>query len=383
MLELGWPYRRHQDVFLGTQRYAAEHGGWQCLVDEFADQHLRGARRAPGPGHDGIIARATRQTLHRARRAGVPVVNVWHNSPALGLPGVFPDYDRAGELAATHLLERGLRRFACTAFPANASHQMLLRGFRTTLAAAGYDCSVHEPATDQHVASEAHWQRFQQTAETWVRSWTPPIGVLVTFNDFTARYLVDVCRRLGRSIPEDVALVIADNDLPICLQPPPSLTGIDLNYERVGYEAARLLDRLMRGGQAPSKPLFIPPGGIVARQSTDFFATDDDMVVAAMRFIAERLAEPIGVTDVARAVHASRRTLERHFCEHAGRSVFAEIRNLRLQRAQRLLLDTNRSLKQIAHECGFGSNMQLYQTFMRFVGSAPSTFRKRRRSGVA
>jgi LacI family transcriptional regulator len=373
MLELHWPYRRHLDVFLGTQRYAQQRGDWECFVDEFADRHLGPpeARR-----YDGIIARAGSLTARRARRARVPVVNVWHNSPAKGLAGVYPDFVRSGALAAAHLRERGLRRFACLMVPSNKTHAALHQGFQAALARAGYDCVVNAAPSDQQEGSERIWERFQHALERWIASWQPPIGVLVGFNDFTARYLADTCRRLGRRVPEDVALVVADNDLPICLQPPPSLTGIDLGYERVGYEAARLLERLMRGRHAPAAPVAVPPAGIVARQSTDFFAAEDELVVAAMRFIAAHLAEPIGVDDVALAVHASRRTLERRFQATAGRSVFAEIRRLRLQRAQRMLLDTDLPIKQIAHASGFGSNMQMYQVFMRFVRVAPTTFRE-------
>jgi LacI family transcriptional regulator len=374
MLELEWPYRRHQDVFLGTQRYAQEHSHWECFVDEFADRHLTGGTRR----YDGIIARAGSLTARRARRAGVPVVNVWHNSPTAGVPGVFPDFVRAGKLAAAHLLDRGLRRFACLMYPPNKTHQELRHGFQTALDGAGYDCATHAAATDHQARSERVWERFQQSLERWVVSWQAPVGVLVAFNGFTARYLADTCRRLGRRIPEDVALVVADNDLPICLEPPPSLSGIDLGHERVGYEAARLLERLISGRRPAAELARVPPAGIVARQSTDFFASDDDMVMAAMRFIAGHLQGPIGVNEVARAVHVSRRTLERRFRATAGRSIFAEIRRLRLERAQRMLLDTDLPIKQIAHASGFGGNMQMYQVFMRFVRLSPSVFRNAR-----
>jgi len=374
MLELAWPYRRHQDVFQGTQRYAQERGDWECFVDEFADRHL-----GSGPGterrYDGIIARAGGLTARRAQRSGVPVVNVWHNSPAEGLPGVYPDFVNAGELAAHHLLERGLRRFVCLLYPPNKTHRELRQGFRTALEAAGYDCVTNAAPSDQQERDARVWGTFQRSLERWVASWQPPIGLLVAFNDFTARYLADMCRRSGLRVPEDVALVAADNDLPICLQPPPSLTGIDLGYERVGYEAACLLDRLIKGARAPAEPVCVRATALVARQSTDFFAAEDEMVVAAMRFIAGHLQEPIGVEDVAAAVHASRRTLERRFRAAAGRSIAAEIRRLRLQFAQRMLLDTDVPIKHVARAAGFGSNMHMYQVFVRCLHAAPGAIR--------
>jgi LacI family transcriptional regulator len=361
-------------VFRGTQRYAQECGEWECYVDEFADRHLAGptSRR-----YDGIIARAGTSLARRARLAGIPIVNVWYNSPAQGLPGVFSDYTDAGELAARHLLERGLRRFVCLAYSRDRTHRELLAGFRHILRGDGYDCMLNEvPTNVQQQPTEYRWEKFEQALEGWIASWRTPIGVLVAYNDFTGRYLADTCRRLGRRVPEDVAIVVADNELPICMQLAPSLTAIELKHERVGYEAARLLDRLMRGGRPPAEPMRVRPTGIFGRQSTDFFVAEDELVVAAMRFIADHLQDRIGVDDVARAVHASRRTLERRLRQAAGRSVSGEIRRLRLERAQRMLLDTDLPIKQIAVAAGFGNNVHMYQTFMRFLNTAPSALRE-------
>jgi LacI family transcriptional regulator len=377
MLELAWPYRRHQDVFLGTQRYAQQRGDWECYVDEFADRHL-GSAAGSERRYDGVIARAGSLTARRGRHAGVPVVNVWHNSPVEGLPGVFPDYASAGAQAAAHLLDRGLRRFVCLLYPANKTHRELRHGFRTALAAAGYDCVSNAAPSDQQERDVRIWRSFQRSLERWIVTWQPPIGLLVAFNDFTARYLADACRRHGFRVPEDVALVAGDNDLPICLQPPPSLTALDMGYERVGYEAAGVLDRLMKGGRAPVEPVCVRATTLVARQSTDFFAAEDQLVVAAMRFIAGHLQKPIDVAQVAAAVHASRRTLERRFRTAAHRSVAAEIRRLRLQVAQRMLLDTDLSIKHIARAAGFGTNMHMYQVFMRCLQVAPGAIRATR-----
>jgi LacI family transcriptional regulator len=370
VLELEWPYRRHVDVYLGTQRYARECGRWDCVIDEFPDL-------SPGkPAYDGIIARATPALAARARRCEVPLVNVWHNSSVVGVPGVFPDFQRAGRLAAEHLLERGLRRFACVLFPGNQTHQALHRGFSARLREEDYDCSSHAADGDHATRSAAVWQRFRTTLADWVASWQRPVGVFVAFSGYTARHLVNACNCAGLRMPEDVALVVADNDLPVCLQPPPTLTGVDLHYEQAGYEAARLLERLMNAKAPPRADLFVEPGGIQARQSTDFFAAEDELVVAAMRFIAEHVRQAIGVDDVARGVNASRRTLERRFRQVAGRCVFAEIRRLRIERAKRLLLDTDMPVKQVAHAAGFRAPVQMYQVFRHFVGVAPSEVRR-------
>ena len=86
-----------------------------------------------------------------------------------------------------------------------------------------------------------------------------------------------------------------------------------LGYERIGYEAARLLDRLMDGAAPPPEPILLPPEGVVTRESTDFFAVDDELVGAAMAFIAANSHLRIGPDDVARAARAETRTLQLRF----------------------------------------------------------------------
>lgn len=111
MLDLRWPLKRHAHVFAGTQRYADEHG-WESIIDEYADEHLAEATAKTLP-FDGVIGRVNSKLAEHARRLGVPVVNVWFNSPVKDeLPGVFIDAAAIGKLQAEHLLSRGLRRFA-------------------------------------------------------------------------------------------------------------------------------------------------------------------------------------------------------------------------------------------------------------------------------
>lgn len=111
MLDLAWPYKRHAGIFTGTQQYARQQN-WESIIDEFVAENLP-ARRTKSLPYDGVIARATEKLATRTARLGIPIVNVWFNSPAREqLPGVFPDYAASGRIRAEHLLARGLRQFA-------------------------------------------------------------------------------------------------------------------------------------------------------------------------------------------------------------------------------------------------------------------------------
>lgn len=374
MLDLEWLYGRHSAVFTGTQRYSQECGRWDCVVDEFVD-HTLGTHRGKRPAYDGIIARATKRVAEQARRYRIPLVNVWLNSPTRRLPGVFPDFAAHGRAAADHLLRRGFRRFGCLSSRGSRSHRHLIEAFHATLAEQGFDCDCMTVST-QPTRTRENWGRFQAVLDRWCRRRTAPIGVLSAFNDLAGRFLCNACDRHGLRVPQDVAVVNGSNEPEICLQPPPSLTALDLDYERVGYEAARMLEQRMAGRGPTAKVLLVSPAGLVARQSTDFFAVSDEVVAGAMRFIEQHHAEAIDVNDVATALHASRRTLERRFCEEVGHGVAAEIRRLRMEHAQRLLLDTDLSIKEIAAASGFGGAVQLNHSFQRRIGKSPREVRR-------
>ena len=115
------------------------------------------------------------------------------------------------------------------------------------------------------------------------------------------------CRERGWRVPEDVAVIAGRNEETLCEHPRPSLTSVEMGYERVGYEAARVLHQLMEGQQASREPILVPPEGLVVRESTDFFAVEDSLVAAALEFISKNSHRTIGQHDVARAVGAETR----------------------------------------------------------------------------
>jgi LacI family transcriptional regulator len=163
----------------------------------------------------------------------------------------------------------------------------------------------------------------------------------------------------------------------MCERLSPKLTSLDGAEERVGYESARLLDRMISGRTPPEGPVLVPPAGIIARESTDYFAVEDATVAAALRYISNHISEPIGVEEIARGIAVAPRTLQRRFREQLGRPVVAEVRRLRVAMARRLLTDPKRSVKEIAFQTGFGDAKGLRQVFQRELGLSPSEYRKR------
>lgn len=327
---------------------------------------------------DGIIARiGTPTAARRVRAAGVPAVNI----SAIELPGVeFPrvatDLVAAGRLAAKHLLERGFVHFAYYGLTHRPYVDRHYQGFARTVASVCIDCPFLGTTSDSGAGARTAWSTRQRRLARWLKTLSKPVAI-VTWTTELGRELIQACRREGFLVPEQVAVLAADNDDLLCEACSPSLSGIALTSERIGFEAAKLLDRLMHGEAPPAGPLLLEPTGVVARQSTDTLAVDDPDLARAIAFIRSHAADPIQVPDVLREVPVSRRWLERRFHEVLGRGPAAEIRRVRLARAKRLLAETDLPVPEVARLAGFGSREYLAAVFAAELDLSPRQYRNR------
>ncbi len=152
--------------------------------------------------------------------------------------------------------------------------------------------------------------------------------------------------------------------------------------ERIGYEGAALLDRLMRGAPAPSQPILIPPRGITLRQSTDILAVNQPQVRTALKFLRDNLGRSIGTGDAAAAARVPRRTLERLFQQHLNRTVHGELNRMRIQQARELLLHSRLTAGEIAKTTGFCHPQHFNNTFRRHESLTPSRYRALHAAGT-
>ena len=180
-------------------------------------------------------------------------------------------------------------------------------------------------------------------------------------------------------MPEEVAVVGADDDAELCELSDPPLSSVTFNPERVGYEAAGLLDRLMARRGGAGKPFLVPPLGVSTRQSSDILAIDDADVAKAIHYIRRHAFEGITVEDVLAEVPLSRRALEHRFRRRLGRTPKQEIRRLRLERAKSLLASTELPLARISDRLGFHQPAYLSAVFRKETGLTPAAYRKRLR----
>src|SRR5439155_23932603 len=124
------------------------------------------------------------------------------------------------------------------------------------------------------------WEQQQQALVDWIRSLPTPVGVM-TSTDLMGQQFLEACQRAGVVVPEQVAVVGADNDEIICNVCFPPLSSVIINAAQRGYQAAALLDQLMAGVPPPKEPIYVEPSGVMSRASTDILAIDDAVLAAA------------------------------------------------------------------------------------------------------
>jgi len=107
----------------------------------------------------------------------------------------------------------------------------------------------------------------------------------------------------------------------------------------------------------------------------------DNLTDTTIRFIWKNSHRPLTAPQIASAMGVSRRTLERHFARRPGRTVREELEWHRVQRAQQLLEETRRPIKEIAYLCGFREQRSLIRAFKRWQHRLPSSVRGPSQSG--
>ena len=146
--------------------------------------------------------------------------------------------------------------------------------------------------------------------------------------------------------------------------------------ENEGYEAARLLERMLSGRRPPAEPLLLLPEPIRVAASTDFVAVTDPALGKALSYMREHATQRCRVEEVARHAGLSRRVLENRFRSELDTTPFKEFRLIQMDRVCRLLRETSDSLEAIAERAGYSSRTRLATDFRQRMGMSPSRYRK-------
>lgn len=361
-----------REILRGIAHYARRNANWQLfhragsLAEVFPDwlENWEG---------DAVIARIqTPETRDRLEKLAVPVIDV------LGVtenpfPLVHVDDVAIGTLAARHFRDRDFQYFAFCGIEDENWSQRRAAAFRE----ACRDGLGYHEFLSPRVRSAKEFERLRR----WVRELPRPTGMMVC-SDQRGLALLEACLAENIPVPEQIAVVGVDNDLALCEISDPPLSSIRGGHFNVGFEAARLTDRLLHGKPAPDSPLLVAPNGLVERDSSRVRAIDNEIVARGVKFIRENLADSLTNEGIARAVGLSRTLFQQRFRDTMDMSIREYILDRRVERAVLLIESTDIPFAEIADRSGFRHQEYLGQVVKRHTGKTPGSLRREARESA-
>jgi LacI family transcriptional regulator len=375
LVALGWyDYRLHR----GIERYALEHG-WNLSANLAREKIIPW-----GWEGDGILAwlGAGDDLAEFVRRTEKPTVDFSFRRPYLKFPRVLEDHAHAAELVAEHFLSRGLTHFLFYSESANWSYEERGNGFLSALKRAGHDCTwLRWHQASEYRTDNEQWKQRRKWLSTHIKQAPKPMGIFAA-NDEHALHVLEACETAKIPVPEQAAIVGAENYLlaPDAMSTP--ISSVDTNLETLGYRGAALLDDLMNDKKVPAEPIRVPALGVIVRKSSDLLAVNHKGVANSLRFIWEHCHEMIGVEDLVGVAAMSRRGLHKAFMEHLGRTPGQELQRVRIERAKRLLRESGYKLEVLSNMCGYQSANSFCIAFKQATGMSPKQYRDQSKTVV-
>lgn len=359
----------------GVMRYASEQPHWQLVLPMGPD-----LQRDPEPSlftsTDAMILRTLHTTvLRRVKSWRKPMISMLGRYFANNeVPVITTDGGAIARTAFDHLRDSGFNRMGFFGVGD-------LDWLRHRCNAFTDQCREHNiPLTCLLIDHQARTARDARAAHNklldWLDGLVKPIGIF-TPKDVLSRSIVECCKTLGLSVPDDVAVIGSDNDQVMCEGTTPSLSSVDPGMEAIGYRAAQRIDEALSGKPIPAFETH-PPEGVIQRDSTDVRATDDAMIAKALRLIRSHVSDGLTAEQLATEFPLSRSSFDRRFRAQVGRSPMQQILHSRVEAAKTMLWATDHSPDTIALACGFASTERFYKAFKRATGITPRTFRLQR-----
>ena len=351
--------------FKGVSDFARAHG-WHLTVADRLTHTLDG-----WTGDGALVTlRDDAETLRRVkalRRRRIPVVDLSFTRPEIRLPRVAGDNPAIGRLAALHFRSRHFRNAAWFSTGWGVQHELRYGAFADEMGCSpprwAWELAPIRTKSDD-------WKSLSRWLGRLLESSDKPLGVFC-FDDADASCVESAALAGGFSIPDDVSILGAGDDEPLCEGQIVPISSVRHDLERIGFEGAELLARLIRGDEAPAKAMLIPPCGIAERASTDTLAVSSEIVRRAKAIYTEEIANPPSTEILAARIGVSRATLDRAIAADIGMSSAKMLARLRLDEAKRLLRTGGLSVAEIAHKLGYCNPAYFVNTFRRATGSPP------------
>ncbi len=343
----------------GVSQYARKMKAWETIPLHYSQENTL-HQLIKKEMIDGIIGEFINdewiKSLTKTRH--IPIINTANRSQLFC--SVTPDDELIGRTAAEHFISRqypslyfaGVRSYSCNA--------KRLSGFRRAAESVGIKPKVFPHANI--TAPLYDWIDIIESA-------TKPMGIFCV-DDHTARRVVSLCLQSKFEIPEDISIIGTGNSRIDSLFSGMGISSINIPFETIGYEAARLLNRQFTAKATTQENILIPPQGITLRDTTGAGALNT-LTGRAINYMETHLEETLTIQQICDRLNVSRRMLEVQFRKDIGRSPHEQITHLRMIKARQLLLSPNSQIAEIANRCGYQETAHFYARFKQHHGGLP------------
>ncbi|HEX6226106.1 MAG TPA: DNA-binding transcriptional regulator [Chryseolinea sp.] len=368
----------NKNILRGITRYSKDHGPWTfCKMPTYyretigIDGILKWAKEW---GADGIIGQFyNNEEVEKFTQANIPVIAQDFKERFTDIPNITGAYNETGRLGANYFLKKGFKNFAFYGFGNIVWSRERAQGFEERIQEAGFNVHYYEHKDTNNIDL---WYYKPSALSEWLRSLPKPIA-LMTCDDNQGLHIAEAAKHAGIRIPDEVAVLGVDNDETICDLSDTPLSSIELDAEKGGYEAARLMERMVAEKTCYAPDVVVKATQVVTRHSTDIFASKDKYIVSALKYIHGNLDKNLKVDQVLKEVPLSRRSLEKRFMLTTGYPVYEYIYNQRIERFTQLLLETDMTIFEIALDLGLSDSKNIARQFKQVKGLTPMEYRKK------
>lgn len=289
------------------------------------------------------------------------------------IPNITADYDLTGQMAAEHFLTKGFKNFAFFGYNNVCWSDERLAGFerRINRNGSGYELCVYSGQNLNQM-----WYYDSISLHRWIKSLPKPVAVFCC-DDNQAALFLEACNACGARMPEEISVIGVDNDKVLDSMTNPTLSSIDVDIEKGGSEAAAMALRMLEDPSYKGEDIILHPISIESRMSTSVFATADKEVVTALQFIHANIDRKISVPDILKVVPLSRRLLETRFKKVTSETVYGYISKQRMERFASLLLETEKTVGEIAFLMDEVDSKSISRRFKEIKGCTPIEYRER------
>ena len=328
---------------------------------------------------------ADERTASALKATGKPVVSLFDTGTCGGIAYVGADHAACGELVAKTFIAHQFRNFAFLGWRGLLFSELRLESYRATLESRSRECHVYlskaltmSQYMDRHVRGERLALPSDAHAiAKWVAHLPKPVGVFCA-NDLRAWQLAEICRNAAVKVPQDIAIIGADDDEVPCLFTNVSLSSVDTDIFGTGRRAAALLDDIIAGRQTVrDSRILIKPIGIANRESTAVYPVDPPWLSDVLVHIRANIGKSLTAEDIVAYVGKSYSTIENAFKRVLGTSVQREIMAARIDAAEHLLRTTSLPIATVAARAGFKSSQYFNHCFAMRHSVSPSEWRRR------